>query len=396
MKILVVIPHVSLLNPEGHLERLLGCIKLLPPEEIAFLIPHGALSSSLTAVGYSEIYLFKEPRLGRLRIPYFLDWSPHFKKQLKEAVAQSLAERIIFDFPWGLSVGAKSSGLPCFYFSHGVESEFTEVTLTNFKINFFPVSQLFKAVIKFIESRCCKCAKSIFAISAADKDKFAKLYKIKVSKLVYLPQPTKTFTHTQDRKSIKQQFSLPLDKTLVVFHGSKSHLPNREALTFITEKIAPAFLHRGDLFFVLAGTGWEKERKENLIQLGFVPNLKELLSVCDIALMPLFKTHGMQMKLLDYFSVGVPILCTTRVLAGLSQQNRNTALSVGDNAEDFISALNDLLDNTQRRSELAQLSKQYLREHHDPEKVKTLLLNAIDCDAITQIDTGYNFRQSAN
>jgi glycosyltransferase involved in cell wall biosynthesis len=129
---------------------------------------------------------------------------------------------------------------------------------------------------------------------------------------------------------------------LALFIGSW-HPPNIDAIELIIE-IAPTF---PDVAFLVAGTAclpFEKRAMpENVRLLGLVDNATRaaLFATADLALNPMRFGSGTNLKMLDYFAAGIPVVTTRFGMRGLAvTAGRHVTESPDD---DFAAGLRDAL-----------------------------------------------------
>lgn len=112
-----------------------------------------------------------------------------------------------------------------------------------------------------------------------------------------------------------------------VFMGS-SHLPNIDAANFILKKLAP---DHPNIFFDIIGSCLDNEKYPNNIKRhGVVDNetKKVLLTQASLALNPMAAGSGSNVKVLEYFSYGLPVLSTDFGMRGiLAKENQDFLLS---------------------------------------------------------------------
>ncbi len=379
MRLLLVVPHITLFQPEGHLHRLGGVLSLLSEVQISALVPYGSeLCYFEQEIPLESVYYFKEPTYFRKAVPFFLDYSADFKRELIRAISETKADIVFFDFPWGANALSRDLQTPSIYFSHGVEKYFSSNTLKHLGIHYPPLPTLFSKIIGSIEKRACQKAKHILTVSSKDRSDLIREYDLNEEKVSYLPQPVTIYRSDLSKKTIRQKYDLPQNKTLIVFHGSKSHLPNREATDWICKELAPRFEgDREKLQFVIAGNGQPEFRHSNVLSYGYVDDLKEFLFGCDIALMPLRTTFGAQMKLLDYFSCGLPVVTTTCGARGYTLVNERDALITGDNTEELAAGLQKIIQDMQLQKSLLEYGHVYLNKHADSQNIKERLTSLL-------------------
>ncbi|MGY6555588.1 MAG: glycosyltransferase, partial [Wenzhouxiangella sp.] len=107
----------------------------------------------------------------------------------------------------------------------------------------------------------------------------------------------------------REDFDLDPDRPILVFHGTFSYPPNRQALSLLAEELLPRLAARGQHCQLLAiGSQPPAGIDHPDIRLtGSLPSLTGALSLADLAVVPLISGGGTRMKILDYFAAGVPV-----------------------------------------------------------------------------------------
>jgi glycosyltransferase involved in cell wall biosynthesis len=75
---------------------------------------------------------------------------------------------------------------------------------------------------------------------------------------------------------------------------------------------------------------------------GFVDNVADLLAVSDVGIAPLLQGSGTRLKILEYFSSGVPVVSTSVGAEGLRIENGHN-IFIHDNLENFAAQIIILL-----------------------------------------------------
>ncbi|NJE62095.1 glycosyltransferase family 4 protein [Thermococcus sp. 21S7] len=191
-------------------------------------------------------------------------------------------------------------------------------------------------------------ADSIISISPTDKKRFVEKYNIRPEKIMVYPpigfnyQPV---TRAYNKVSTK-----------VIFHGSYKYLPNKEAMEIIRGYLSKRIPYKNVRFLVF-GSGSPKIHEETFRSVGFIEDIYKFLSSCDIAIVPLKRGAGVKLKMLDYMTVGLPIVTTKKGAEGLELVNGKHAIIVDDVNENFVRAIKYLIENPKIRRKLGHNTK---------------------------------------
>ncbi len=375
-RILITLPHDTLLRAEGHRERLLGILGLLPQLETAWVAPDSLLERA--ALNGAPLYTFHEPSVGKLRVPYVVDWAPSFRATCKRAIEEFQPDLVLCDLPWGVRIVAKH-GIPTVYLSHGVERDFTDTTLLHLGIPYFPFTSVARGIVGAIERVACTRASLTVAMSESDVARYRSLYRLSTSSAVAVSQPVPLGESRPDRlrEESRARFGLAEDELACVFHGSWHHVPNREAVRALQRTIAPRFDQRR-IRFIVAGTGMEPFREGAVEGIGFVESLADLLAAADLAVLPILHGAGVRMKTFDYVRAGVPIVATAKALEGVQFRDGVHAAISDDSIGGFAERMERALGERELWSKYSQNAFAHVAAVHDPATLATMLRGQLE------------------
>ena len=359
MSILIVYPHGNALNRRGGAEtRVWSIVYSLISNNIDLSIFHSSnskkfenkdLKKKCQVSYYKELYFLKTPDW------YFTDFNPFFIIKLYKILRKHKFKIIQIEFPWGFLITKLLAKKNTFliYDSHGVESEFINIAMKNPNFpNFLkPLSKLYS---RLYEKVVCKIANLIINVSEVDRQYYVQNYNINRKKtfLIQIPSIAKKIESKgieEVKLNIKRKLKLPLDRKIVLFHGTDTHPPNKEGFELIENYISPR-IKDPQILFVLAGYNLKKFKKENIVSLGFVQNLTELLIIADLAIVPIISGSGMRVKCSDYISFGIPFITTGKGIEGIDfLEDRRDCIIFKEVDEKFIEAINDLSNNNKLR-----------------------------------------------
>ena len=174
---------------------------------------------------------------------------------------------------------------------------------------------------------------------------------------------TKIFFKPPDVKELRRYYGL-INKRVVVFVGNMQYDPNKEAVHLIATKIAPEVAKRvKNVQFIIVGrtTG---SNYTNLKYFGVVRSVVPLIAASDVAIAPLLNGAGTRLKILEYFSCGIPVVSTTVGAEGLEAQNC-IHLMIEDDLSKFATKLTQLLNDPTLSRQLGQSARQLVIEKYD-------------------------------
>ena len=149
-------------------------------------------------------------------------------------------------------------------------------------------------------------------------------------------------------------FDLDPSKPVLVYHGTYSYPPNRQALDILAHEILPGLEARGRPCQLLAigSRPPALPGRPDIALPGSLESLTGALKTADLAVVPLVAGGGTRMKILDYFAAGVPVIATAKGCEGLPVEDGNQ-LMVRDDWQGMIDAIIELLDGPDTAQRLA-------------------------------------------
>ncbi|RXZ01586.1 glycosyltransferase [Fictibacillus sp. S7] len=165
------------------------------------------------------------------------------------------------------------------------------------------------------------------------------------------------------------QHQLPANRNLI-FVGNMSYEPNRHGVHHFIEHIYPLIKQKiADFTFYIVGREPTKELihlckdKKDIIVTGEVDDIREYLHQSKLFVCPLKTGAGVQNKVLEAMSAGVPVLTTSIVNDPIGAVNSKSVI-VRDNDQAFADAVVNLLADTDKLEELRNNARAFVEENY--------------------------------
>lgn len=226
--------------------------------------------------------------------------------------------------------------------------------------------------IPILERVAVMLADHIISVSYEDKVAFIKRYNENSKKITVIPSGVNIISKNslKNREKARVKFGIKSEEVIIVFHGTYTYHPNKEAIDLITDYIAPEIKRSdGNVKFIVAGKDVPGLEEKNIKFVGFVENLHSLLNASDIAIAPLLRGGGTKLKIFDYMGAGLPTVTTKKGIAGIKAKNGEHAIIVDDVNEGFIAAINHLIDNEEERKRIGANARKLAEEEYDWDKI---------------------------
>lgn len=177
-----------------------------------------------------------------------------------------------------------------------------------------------------------------------------------------------------DKLNLKSSFQNPI----VIFHGVYGYSPNEEAALFLIKNVAPLLLKKCPFCkIVIAGRNPTKRMLDaacfvsNVDVIGEVNNMSEHLLSASVGAYPIFTRTGLQNKILEACSHGLPIITTPGIMSvfnAFSCDFRNCARSALSGNE-FAEQIIELLGDPDSCAQLSSRSIEFVKRYFDWQSV---------------------------
>lgn len=211
--------------------------------------------------------------------------------------------------------------------------------------------------VKKIEADACRKSDLILACSDNEKRDLMALYKINPDKIVVITNGANVNGKAGhlDKENNKKKLGIAADMKVIIFVGAY-YKPNIDAARFIIENLAPKL--REFIFFIagkVSDAFKETKMPPNIKLLGRLTDeqLDSALRASDIAVNPMFDGSGINIKMLDYMSYGLPIVTTQIGARGIES---------GDKQAMIVSAIDKFTDNIKMLNRDTALYKRFSEE----------------------------------
>jgi glycosyltransferase involved in cell wall biosynthesis len=314
---------------DGYRETVLaeGVTERVVPASAAHAAAERRLSASLGWVPVTDIVASQA-----------YDLTPEYLEVLRAALPDAAA--VILAHPYLYpAVRELAPDIPVVYDAHNVEA--------GLKADVLGESETAREVlawVRHVEGAAMRDSRLVTTCSAEDADTLRELYRADVPMLVvpngvdvgevpFTPLPERRRNSAVWRSRYEQRRPGQRPDAICLFVGSW-HPPNLEA----AEQIFDLASEREHLVFVLVGSHtdafMDRRVPDNVVLMGVVGNgMKGALMRCaDVALNPMTSGSGTNLKMLEYFAAGVPVVSTTFGARGFDAEAGRHYVSADDRA----------------------------------------------------------------
>lgn len=175
-----------------------------------------------------------------------------------------------------------------------------------------------------------------------------------------------------DAPQLEQTFDL-------VFIGNLNYAPNVEAVAYISNEILSA---SSTLTCLVSGANPHasvqricKTNPQITLQ-GWVEDIRFAYRRGKICIAPMFIGTGMQNKLLEAMALGIPCVTTDLANNGIHAVDQESVL-VANTKEEFIVAINSLLENAELYAKIASNGKAFVKKNYSWKTANEALINLL-------------------
>lgn len=184
-----------------------------------------------------------------------------------------------------------------------------------------------------IEKKCCDNSNLIFTTSLEDKTILQDIYNLNPEKIVVTPNGADIhqIRYISDNERFEQKKLCNLENFHTLLFVASWHPPNLEALKFIISNLLPRLSNTKLLLVGSIKDYYVSELgklPDTVLAFGVVDEHEkyEIYKLADIAINPMFSGSGTNIKMLDYFSAGIPVVTTETGARGLTIEHNKEAI----------------------------------------------------------------------
>jgi glycosyltransferase involved in cell wall biosynthesis len=168
-------------------------------------------------------------------------------------------------------------------------------------------------------------------------------------------------------------------KINIGFSGILNYTPNAKAVEFIVDHIMAKAIEMDDsIVFHIIGKNppghlekYKEKFGEHLVITGFVEDINEYLSNLDIFISPLFVGTGMKNKILQAMNLGIPIICTSVSVEGISElkDQENYLICDSVNGDEWANKIHLLVHDAERRGQFSTETVRIIKDNYSWGKI---------------------------
>jgi len=163
----------------------------------------------------------------------------------------------------------------------------------------------------------------------------------------------------------------------ILFCGNLTYIPNQQAVNYLIHELLPALVQKKpDIRMFIVGTGGEAFQQyshANLTVGGWIEDIRQAYSLSRLFVAPLFSGAGLQNKLLEAMSMGLPCITTSIANASLLAVPDEEIILAG-NVDEFVEKILSLLNDTAKQSHLSTQARHRVEKDYSWESANRVLM----------------------
>jgi glycosyltransferase involved in cell wall biosynthesis len=252
------------------------------------------------------------------------------------------------------AIEAVAAGRPVYYEAQDIECQLKQEVLPE-----RPQKAAWIAKVRAVEQRCCTAAQWIFACSDEDAETLQREFGVLRERILIAPNGTDSSAIPLTRRADKLEHKRKLGAAgvpLVLFMGS-GHPPNIDAV----RQLFTMAIQLPEIVFIILGNvggafdAFAAPRNVWLLGESSETARQIIFEAADIALNPMRTGSGTNLKMLDYFAAGLPVISTAIGARGLPVRDGEHLLI--RELDDFPAAITGLLRDEIRMDAMAAAAR---------------------------------------
>jgi len=307
-------------------------------------------------------------------MPQLYQLTPAYVEALRASTATS--DFIVACHPYLLPAIQAVSNQPLWY-----EAQDVEVVLKQRVLPDNPTGQKLLDATRQVEQECCQASTLILVCCQEDAQRLNQIYGVDSSKILEVPngvdRETVNYVSLEERHCQKSKLGLNASSFTALFMGSW-HSPNLAAVGSIFQ-IAEQLPQVN--FLIIGSVGLAFKHEKRPANVGFMDVVDDetkavILGLADVALNPVTFGSGTNLKMLEYFASGIPVISTPIGVRGLGVEGGKHCVVV--DIEDFAEAIADLTaENLTNKDIRVRNARQYVQEKFDWQVISQRLFNRL-------------------
>ncbi|MBR6162516.1 glycosyltransferase [bacterium] len=168
--------------------------------------------------------------------------------------------------------------------------------------------------------------------------------------------------------NLDERFSSEYNKNMIAYLGDMAYIQNHNAVMWFIDNVLPDLVKvNPDIILKVIGKGPKEELIEkcrgnkHVLITGLVDDVKKELMECAVLICPIKISSGLQNKVLEAMSVGVPSIVTEQIAIPITKDK--SILLQANSEKEWIEQIQRVCENPEYRLELSGKSKEFIENN---------------------------------
>jgi len=173
---------------------------------------------------------------------------------------------------------------------------------------------------------------------------------------------------------------VPVDNPTIIFSGNMFYGPNIQAVKWFAENCFLRIREKvPNVSFVVAGNRppadiCELGNQPGITVTGFVESMPDILTRASLAVAPMQSGSGMQFKILEAMSCGLPVVTNALGLGDIKAKDK-VELLLAETADDFVEQVVECLTCVKTAQKIGTSAREFVLNHHSWEHTTDMVEN---------------------
>ncbi|MDR7073325.1 glycosyltransferase [Fictibacillus barbaricus] len=164
----------------------------------------------------------------------------------------------------------------------------------------------------------------------------------------YIKKEIETIPICIETDLIKYNYHVNSKKINLLFIGTMSWFPNSQGIQWFVKNVFSQLDKEKFHLFIVGGNPTNEiiqlNQISNITVTGYVKDVNEYFSFCDLLIVPLFIGSGLRVKILEAFAKGMPVISTQIGAEGLAFKERENIL-IANNQDEFLEVFKEIYED---------------------------------------------------
>lgn len=299
--------------------------------------------------------------VSRHSYQYISHYNAAMQEAIKELLAREAIDLVQIEFSQ-MGYYQLTQGMPCVLDEHNVEYELLE---RSFESSPTSIRKLYNYLEwrKFKADEIAVCNKFTRTLTTSERDKRILAKQASTTQFEVIPNGVDSDYFTPPDAPQR-------DADTILFTGTINYYPNTDGLAWFLENIYPRLkAKRPTIKLIIAGRDPPEQitrytNDPSITITGFVEDIRDCFNQASLAIVPLRIGGGTRLKILEAWSMKLPVVSTSVGAEGLEYEP-NESIVIADEAEAFAESIVHLLNDKALQEKLAEKGRKLAIERYD-------------------------------